>query len=90
MKAPITVLETAKMVHADWIAAQKKLIAKSKASAKAKEKQLGGNRIKATHREMEGILRKYGIDRGAHHGGELVVGGCRLLMSKAEAIFGEI
>ena len=87
MKAPIAKKEAKKKVHTDFIAAKKKLIAESKLDAKALEKRLGGNRIKSTRREIEGILRKHGIDRGAHHGGELVGGGCRLLMSKADSIF---
>ncbi len=45
---------------------------------------------KATCRDIKSILRKHGIDRGAHHGCELIRGNCRLLMSKADSIFEEI
>jgi hypothetical protein len=90
LKKGMEKLEAAKQVQTNHIALQKKLIAESKKKAKKEEKELGGNRIKGTRRDVESILRNHGIDRGAHHGGELVGGGCRVLMEKADAIFLEI
>ena len=58
--------------------------------AKEKERQHGGGRTKQIRRKIEDILKTYKIDRGAHHGGDLVGGACRLLMKHASLIFDDI
>jgi hypothetical protein len=65
------------------------IISTSKAKAKA-EKSLGGARIKTTRQDIESILMRYKIDRGAHHGGDLVGGACHQLMKLAVPIFEEL
>jgi hypothetical protein len=81
----IKIIEAAKKVKTDAIAAMKREISESKAASKKLEKILDGSRIKETRRAVEGILRQYGIDRGAHHGGNLVGGVCCPLLARARS-----
>ncbi len=89
-KSKIKLVKAAKKIRLEAIAAIKKEISESKAESKKLEKKLAGARIKESCQAVERILQKNGIDRGAHHGGDLVGGGCRLLMAKATAIFAKI
>jgi hypothetical protein len=41
---------------------------------------------KVLRAQIETILKNYGIDRAAWHGGDLVGNHCRLLMAEAKAI----
>ena len=90
LKLKMKPFDDAKSVFTDKISELKAAISKTKALAKSEEKKLGGGSIKATRRALESILKEYNIDRGAHHGGDLVGGGCRNLMKFAAKIFADI
>jgi hypothetical protein len=66
--------------------------AAKKAEAAAKKKLTeAASSVKTTDKvlraQIETILKDYGIDRGAWHGGDLVGNHCRLLMAEAKDIF---
>jgi hypothetical protein len=86
----VKVLQAQKKVHVDKMTVLRKQIAESKVKAKEKERQHGGGQTKQIRRKIEDILKTYKIDRGAHHGGDLVGGACRLLMKHASLIFDDI
>ena len=86
----ISVLQEEKRTHMDAISAIKKDIAAGKKASKALEKAHGGARIKSLRRSIEKVLKTYKIDRGAHHGGDLVGGACRLLMQHTGMIFADM
>jgi hypothetical protein len=78
------VKDAVKAQNAIWLACQRKV---KGYGARSKEIRFYKKPLKS---RLEKVLRRYGIDYAAYHGGELVGNDCRKLLHSAEDIMAEI
>jgi hypothetical protein len=75
-------LNSARQVHGQLLQAQKKRL-----ETREKDRKKSGLPIRAL---FEVILKKHGVDRAAHHGGDLTGVSIGIMFNRSEAILGDL